>query len=636
MKTYEFVIRNFRNIGLCEGNKSQEAFLRLSGIKGELGGLTILIGKYNSGKSNLLRALKKFGDSCLHLEGSQNFEGMQLLSQDDVPESASILTSVALACQEPAYYLQYSEDVAQKSGAAQKKRQMGEAFDLTKHIRRLQKDFDSLDVYLECNESETIKLLLKDSSGAGRFMRCTIEPLKNIDDHSVDELNTINSKKLDCSFIVGYEELNVKQNFADYINGASQHVKSSAAKEYGHIICLENDGKLHQKYYTVRMNDEGDENALLYRYFQKTPNKKHEQLRVPKIVLYKEMRFDDADLSTMPDKIKESKLFRGGITKKLMQINHDFNALCGEEGEESYQFELNIDIDKFALEIRKGKQLLSLEEQGIGFKRLFDFVFSLTQQIDGLEKGDIVLIDDVEKSLSGSIQTRLRKYLKELAQKRGIFFIVSTHSPFMIDCNCLDEIRLLKTRDNGHGTEIVNDVSLDIAHQDSLLEHAFRAQQPNSLVFVEDIAMCHFLSIFALMYAQEKGRDLKLVFLPVPSLENKQERTKMLESLIDFNQSLHAAPVIFVVDKEDEWERNEKIQIFVNRNQNKTGFKYLFSEQDRERFGIGDTNEARFLQYSPELVGKLDQETKDGFYKTLEVLHKEAYENEQDNEGGKA
>ncbi|MDE7196065.1 MAG: ATP-binding protein [Helicobacter sp.] len=475
MKTYEFVIRNFRNIGLCEGNKSQEAFLRLSGIKGELGGLTILIGKHNSGKSNVLMALKKFGDSCLHLEDSQNFEGMQLLSQDDVPESASILTSVALACQEPAYYLQYSEDVAQKSGAAQKKRQMGEAFDLTKHIRRLQKDFDSLDVYLECNESETIKLLLKDSSGAGRFMRCTIEPLKNIDDHSVDELNTINSKKLDCSFIVGYEELNVKQNFADYINGASQHVKSSAAKEYGHIICLENDGKLHQKYYTVRMNDEGDENALLYRYFQKTPNKKHEQLRVPKIVLYKEMRFDDADLSTMPDKIKESKLFRGGITKKLMQINHDFNALCGEEGEESYQFELNIDIDKFALEIRKGKQLLSLEEQGIGFKRLFDFVFSLTQQIDGLEKGDIVLIDDVEKSLSGSIQTRLRKYLKELAQKRGIFFIVSTHSPFMIDCNCLDEIRILKPQRNGLGTEIV-----DLANADETIKE-------NELDYIADI-----------------------------------------------------------------------------------------------------------------------------------------------------
>ena len=441
-----------------------------------------------------------------------------------------------------------------------------------------------------------------------------------------------------CPFVVGYKALDVKQNFADYVNGTSQHVESSILREYGHIICLEDDKKMRKQYYNVRMNEEGNENILLYRHFQKTPDENHKQLHIPKIVLYEEIGFYDDDLSTTPDNIKESKLFKGGITKKLMQINHDFNALYGEEDEESYRFELNIDVDKFALEIYKGEQALSLAKQGSGFKRLFDFVFSLAQQIDGLEKGDIVLIDDVEESLSGSIQMRLRKYLKELAQKRGILFIVSTHSPFMIDCNCLDEIRLLKTRDNGHGTEIVNDVSLDIAHQDSLLDYAIRAQQPNSLVFVEDIAMCHFLSTFALMYAQEKGRDLKLVFLPVPSLENKQERTKILESLIDFNQSLHAAPAIFVVDKEDEWEHNEKIQIFVIRKQDsdKTGFKYLFSEKDRERFGIGDANEARFLRYSPELVGKLDQETKDDFYKALEVLHKEAYENKQDNEGGKA
>lgn len=469
MKKLGFVIRNFRDIGLCEGNKSQEAFLRLSEIEGESGGLTILLGKHNSGKSNVLQALKKFGDSCLHLEDSQNSKSLNLLSQDDIPKSPSVLTSVALARQEPAYYLQYSQEIAPKSGAAQKKRQMGKTFDLKKHIRGLQKDFDNLDVYLECNEHETVKLLLKNSSGGGRFMRCTTEPLKNIDDHSVDELNTINSKKLDCSFIVGYDELDVKQNFADYINGTSRHVESSVAKGYGHIVCLENNGKLHQKYYTVRINDEGDENSLLYRYFQKSPNKKHEQLCNPQIVLYGETQFRDKDLSTTPDKIKESKLFGGGITKNLVQINQDFSMLYGEDDEESYRFEINIDIDKFALEIYRGEQLLSLEKQGNGFKRLFNFVFSLTQQIDDMENGDIVLIDDVEESLSPPIQKRLRKYLKELAQKRGIFFIVSTHSRFMIDRDCPDEIRLLKPKDNGRGMEIVDFKELDETSRKNVL-----------------------------------------------------------------------------------------------------------------------------------------------------------------------
>lgn len=473
MKKYGFVIRNFRNLGICEGDKSQEANLYLPEIEGKLGGLTILLGKHNSGKSNVLQALKKFGDSHLSLQDSQNLEGLNLLSQDDVPKSPSILTSIALVRQEPAYYLQYSQEIAPKSGAAHKKRQMGKMFNLEKHIRDLQKDFDNLGVYREGDEHETIspiKLLLKDSSGGGRFMRCTIDPLKNIDDHSVDELNTTKSKKLDCSFIVGYEVLDVKQNFADYINGTSQHVESPVMKEYGHIIYLGNNEKLYQKYYTVRMKDDSDENDILYRRFQQLPNKKHEQLCAPHIVLYEETHFDDNDLLTTPDKLKESKLFKSGITKKLMQINHDFSMLYGtQEGEESYRFELNIDIDRFALEIYSGEQLLSLEKQGSGFRRLFDFVFSLAQQIDGLQKGDIVLIDDVEKSLSVSMQKRLRKYLKELAQKNGILFIVSTHSPFMIDCNCLDEIRLLKPKDNGLGTEIVDFVNPDKTIKENVL-----------------------------------------------------------------------------------------------------------------------------------------------------------------------
>lgn len=277
-----------------------------------------------------------------------------------------------------------------------------------------------------------------------------------------------------CPFVIGYEELNVEQNFADYIKNPSLPVQSSVVKENGYTIYLESE-KLHQRHYATCMNIKGDENILFHHHkAQENSDEKHDQLHIPRIVFYEETQFCDDDLSTTPDKIQESKLFRGGITKKLMQINHDFNMLYGEEGEESYRFELNIDIDKFALEIYKGEQLLSLEKQRSGFKRLFDFVFSLAQQINGLEKGDIVLIDDVEKSLSGSIQKRLRKYLKELAQKRGILFIMSTHSPFMLDMNCPDEIRLLKTRDNEHGTEIVDLANADGTFKENELDYIRR------------------------------------------------------------------------------------------------------------------------------------------------------------------
>ncbi|MBD5166406.1 MAG: ATP-binding protein [Helicobacter sp.] len=479
MKTHGFAIRNFRNLGICEGNKSQEAFLRLSEIKGELGGLTILLGKSNSGKSNLLKALEKFGNSHLSLNGSQNLESLNLLSQDDIPNSQSVLPSIAFAHQKPAYYLQYPQDIAQKSGTA-KKEQTGEV-DLDEHLEKLQDDFDSRDVWFyfkrKGREREKDKLILDNSSDRGRIIECEIEPLKSLKDYPVDELNTEASKRLYCPFVVGYETLNAKQNFANYINDTSQPIQSSAFKENRLAICLDENQNLQQKYFVGNAILQGSTYVSLSSHqVQDISGTEREQLHIPKIVFYDETQFYNKDLSTTPDKIKESKLFRGGITKKLMQINHDFNALYGvQDGGESYRFELNIDIDKFALEIYRGEQALSLEKQGSGFKRLFNFIFSLAQQIDGLEKGDIMLIDDVEKSLSVPTQKRLRKYLRELAQKRGIFFIVSTHSSFMIDCNHLDEIRLLKTRDNGHGTEIVE------------LENADGTFKKNELDYIADI-----------------------------------------------------------------------------------------------------------------------------------------------------
>ena len=482
MKTSGFVIRNFRNIGVCEGEKSQEAFLRLT-IGEQHGGLIILIGENGSGKSNVLQALAKFGNSYLVSQGSQKLETSQLLSQDDAPESGG-LPIVAFASQEPAYYLQYPKDIVPKSGAAQRKRQMGESIDLGKHLDELQDDFDSLDIYLEQNKHEIIspvKILLRSSSGNGRFMRCTIDPLRNRDDHSVSELDVGHSEKLNCSFVVGYKEANVKQNFADYIDNPSLPIQSSVVKEYGYRICLESDKESRSGYYNVCINNEGNENVYLHSIVAKLSSAKQKQLCVPKIVLYSETHFCDDDLFVTFDKVEKSKFFRGGVTKNLTQISQHFNTLYGiKKSEDGYRFEVSIEKDRIALEIYKGKQSkpLSLEKQSASFRKIFNLMFGIIQ-MDSLQEGDMILIDDVETHLSIYAQRELRKFLKGFGQKNGILFIVSTHSPFMIDRNCLDEIRLLKPKDNGLGVTIVNDVSLAATNQiDSLLEYAIQMQQP--------------------------------------------------------------------------------------------------------------------------------------------------------------
>ncbi|MBD5585533.1 MAG: ATP-binding protein [Clostridia bacterium] len=653
MKTLGFVVRNFRNIGLCEGKKSQEAFLRLAETGEKFGGLMILLGKSNSGKSNLLRALEKFGNSYLSLGGSKEFEQSKLLSQDDIPKSRSDLPSIILDSQEPAYYLHYSQDVAQKSGVARKKQEMGESFDFGEHIAELQDDFDNLDVYVEQNKHETIspiKLLLKDSStGGGRFMRCTIEPLRNRDDRSSDELNVSYSEKLACPFVVGYKAFDVKQNFADYIDDPSQPIKSLAFKKHRLAICLDKNQNLQQKYFVGNaIMQDGTIVSLSNYQAQEIVDAKREQLRVPRIVFYEETHFCDDDLSTAPDKIQESKLFKGEITEELEQINKDFNALCNvQENEEKYKFKFN--FEEFRLKIYKGKQLLSLEEQGRDFRKLFDFIFSLSQQINSLQRGDIVLIDDVEESLSIAAQKELRKFLKSRGQETGILFIVSTHSPFMLDMNYLDEIRILKEQDNGLGFEIVNDFTLNNSNEANILPATndsfgikyYHMLNPNStIVIVESIEHYRYLATFASLYAKNRG-DIQFIFLPFHAFGKESERKEALQSLIELGKKIVTPAVLLVendcIGKEtqkaaDDFSGRIKVVALneVLRLQTRFGeqeelkIEDLFAEEDQKNFGINKNNrggtQSSFFKNATNHEC-LSQETRENFFALLAHLY---------------
>ncbi len=505
MKTRGFVIRNFRNIGVCEGDKSQEAFLRLSNTDENIGGLVIILGENNSGKSNLLDALAKFG----------NCENNPLSDKDipNFPQHRNCLPAISFSYQIPAYYLYYPQDVANRSGEAQKIRAKGQQVDFDALLKKLQNQFDSLNVYIEhCkNEEYDMKLILQEEeTELGRFLRCTTEPFKTRDDFlPPGKIRVGKSERLHCPLIVGYEALDVKQNLAAYLDKQTQHIESQSVKKYCTTVSLDEDKKMQQKYAIGNVVKDGECVSLLDVQDSEIPNQNVKKLLERKIVLYEELSFKDDELSTTPDKLADSKFFQtlfhgiygedghlviksiqgayeqqdeigelseieDSINDKLQDMNQYFNSIYEVSVSGTYHFEIRFDIHKILLQIRRNRQRLSLERQSASFKKMFGFFFQLIYD-KKIQNGTIVLIDDIEESLSVPMQRRLRKYLKELAQKRGILFIVSTHSPFMIDCNHLDEIRLLKARDNGLGTEIV-----DLANADGTIKE-------NELDYIADI-----------------------------------------------------------------------------------------------------------------------------------------------------
>ena len=204
---------------------------------------------------------------------------------------------------------------------------------------------------------------------------------------------------------------------------------------------------------------------------------------LPNIVLYKENAIAKKDLKVKPREIGKSDFFQALFTilerdiamiqeayKKgesdsdyltttqkeindrfTSTINKRFNDLyCLEQP--VYSFHIKLNSAFVELSIRKNGDTINLERQSTGFRKFFNLFFNFLYKGE-IGRGDIVLIDEPENSLSIPAQRDLRKFLKDYGRKSGILFIIATHSPSMLDITHLDEVRIVKALNSLESSE---------------------------------------------------------------------------------------------------------------------------------------------------------------------------------------
>lgn len=318
----------------------------------------------------------------------------------------------------------------------------------------------------------------------------------------------------------------------------------------------------------------------------------------PQIFFYKPTRLKDSDLSTTPNELENSVFFkslcaalqddkwqhalikhykekksaqRGQLEKEINQriqeiISKRFNKLYGKD--EAYSFNLRLEENKLEFLLHKNGEALRLNEQSSAFEWFFNFFFNFLHA-QTLNKGDLVLIDELETHFSVPAQRDLRAFLKAYAKKNGITFIATTHSPFLADIEHLDELRIIEQQDDGWA-DIIKDFSLfskDKTRVDALkdIKKAFGVQGLVSkrVIFVEGITDYNYLTkfkqLYQQVYQQEKKETLNLAFLPVGGLgdpensndEKAKHLIKELPKLID----RHA---ILLVDNDDKGKAFQK------------------------------------------------------------------------------
>ncbi len=316
------------------------------------------------------------------------------------------------------------------------------------------------------------------------------------------------------------------------------------------------------------------------------------------------------------------------------KIDKRFNELyCLEQG--VYHFELGLEKESLSFMMYKNDEAIELSKQSVGFRKFFALFFNFLYQAN-LKSGDIVLIDEAEAHLSVPAQRDFRKFLKDFGQNQGITFIIATHSPYMLDSDYLDEIRIVKnlsthdtdskdTDSSSHkGAAIINDFSV-ISEESADTLHEIRkalgaAFTPDdTIIFVEGISDYNYLTAFKNLYEQETHTELNLAFLPIAGVgkgENgegfSETQRQKCKAIIAFAKTCKIANPTLLVDNDkagqtmkEGAEKEFKKELSVlnladyvcGAKEKKDGSKdikdieSLFSNEDRAMFGIFTSGE---------------------------------------------
>jgi energy-coupling factor transporter ATP-binding protein EcfA2 len=115
-------------------------------------------------------------------------------------------------------------------------------------------------------------------------------------------------------------------------------------------------------------------------------------------------------------------------------------------------------IDELKIRIWDNKHQLSLPftEHSSGFQWFFSFLAAFSEY-EYSKTPVIILLDEPGLGLHGKAQADFIKFIEErLSPKRQVVY--STHSPFMIQPNKLERVRIVEEKDSEQGSKITEDV----------------------------------------------------------------------------------------------------------------------------------------------------------------------------------
>lgn len=604
----------YRNLGL---KNKERLVLNKSLEKGKMGNLVIVVGANNSGKSNVLDGLLAFGEKRF------TQKDITTLSHNSADRNPSL--SLTTKDGDDIYSYKFSANGSHveiaypydKYNMAQVKKEWSDVCIIIESI--LTRNRVNLDNYHIEDIKQKIQSL-KTQEGAYEVEKEIIQILNTLQKNygGIYSSSTIwRTVKAELeNFEIFKKSLNSKQPEDQVLN-------TKFLAKYN----IEFMPKIY-KYAEVMLS-----NSNLKTTYQSFANNEFFKALFNSIsVSVEEIKNAYADFNSIGDKGILTSLERK-LNKKLKQVSKRFNQLYVLE-DDTYLFEISLESTNIYFTMTRNDQNITLDYQSTGFRWFFNLYFNLLAA-NKLNPGDIVIMDEPATNLHVKGQQELRVFLKEFAMKNDITIVLATHSPFLIDMDYLDELRVV-TMDNNISS-INNDFStIDLEDPDSLkpIKEALTVNNhvlfdpDNKVVFVEGITDYNYMVAF------KKKFDVKdIVFLPIKGVgkygtaDFKAKQKEISKRLIKIKKHMP----ILMVDGDGagtsmkNTNKDSELSVF-SLSDISPKFKEiedLFSQEDKSKFNLEkhSSTSAQFKTFEVENLA-LSKETLDNFKQVFDYIDK--------------
>lgn len=325
--------------------------------------------------------------------------------------------------------------------------------------------------------------------------------------------------------------------------------------------------------------------------------------------LFKSMKVDSKTVLNAYNQFNKSgniqiiKKLEKDLQKKVDKINTRFNSLYFASSDQ-YKFSLVCESTKMLFGMARGKEeeAINLEYQSTGFRWFFNLFFNFLST-ENLTPGDIVIMDEPATNLHVQGQNELRAFIKQFAIENDVLFVVATHSPFLIDVDHYDELRVIST-DNNRSKIDNRFTAINLDDPDSLLpiKESLTIKQnvlydlDTEVYFVEGITDYNYLTMFKRLLGVKN-----IAFLPFNGVGNNSAKTKkILGELIRIK--FHKRSILVDADKAGQDMFNQAkdanfhsvhsmSEITLCNGKKAMIVEDLFSTEDKKKFrAIGNKN----------------------------------------------